>query len=75
VHTQTIEGFWSIFKRGIVGSSTKSARNISRSMSLSSSFAIIIASMTTFLERRLKDAESAPIYFGSSCCSGCDLDS
>jgi len=33
VHTQTIEGFWSLIKRGSWEASTRSARNTSRSMS------------------------------------------
>lgn len=43
IHTQTIEGFWSLVKRGVVGTSTRSAPSICRSTSPSSSSGITTA--------------------------------
>jgi hypothetical protein len=40
VHTNTIEGFWNIFKRGIVALSTRSAPSICRCTLLSSATTI-----------------------------------
>ena len=58
VHTNTIEGFWSIFKRGIVGSFHKVSENICRCTSRSSSSATTIGRTRTFSERQLRDAEA-----------------
>jgi IS1 family transposase/transposase-like protein len=58
VHTNTIEGFWSIL-RGVVGSFHKrSAANTYRSMLQNSNSDITIARTRTFSERRLRDAET-----------------
>jgi hypothetical protein len=51
VHTQTIEGFWSIFKRGVMGTFHKMSFTL-----LNSNSAITIEKMRTSLERRLTDA-------------------
>ena len=48
VHTNTIEGFWSIVKRGIVGTSTRLALNICRCTSPNSSSAITTVRTRTF---------------------------
>ena len=52
VHTNTIEGFWSHLKRGIVGSFHKSAANICRSTLRSFSSATITATMRISSARR-----------------------
>ena len=44
VHTNSIEGFWSIFKRGVVGTFHKVSANTCRYTSRSFSSAIITAS-------------------------------
>ena len=67
VHTNTIEGFWSLIKRGIIGSSTRSAANICRSTSRSFSSATITARMRTFSGRRSADAEMK-IFLGIFIC-------
>jgi len=61
VHTQTIEGFWSIFKRGIVGSFHKVSANICYFTLRSSNSGTIIASTRTFSERLLRDAKWQPV--------------
>jgi hypothetical protein len=60
VHTQTIEGFWSIFKRGIVGTSTMLVRNTIIFTLRSSNSGTIIALTMTFSERRLRAHEASP---------------
>jgi hypothetical protein len=52
VHTNTIEGFWSIFKRGVLAHSTKSVKNIWRCTSRNFSFVTTTAITPIFSEAR-----------------------
>ena len=52
VHTNTIEGFWSIFKRGVVGTFHKVSAKYMAPYVAEFNFAIITTSILTFSERR-----------------------
>jgi hypothetical protein len=62
VHTQTIEGFWSLIKRGCVGTFYKVSKKVPAFVcSGMFSSAIIIDTMRTSSEWRLRDADDIQV--------------
>ncbi|MEA2818963.1 MAG: hypothetical protein QOJ86_967 [Bradyrhizobium sp.] len=62
VHTNTIEGFWSIFKRGIVGSFHKVSAKYMPLYVAEFQFRYNHRHNGTFSEPRLSDARSATVH-------------